>query len=265
MSRQVNLSDFSGGVSRLRTKGGASNKTFYTLKNCYVTYENTVVNRPGTYITHTLPEGTKGLAAFHGKLHVFADESITMTDSRFVCNVIKHPTNTDAYLYFAHQATPFVGYLYVVAEFINGDIYHYWLRSPATWSASTDYRQGDLVVPSTPNGFAYRARRLGSAYPLWRAGAARAVNDVVEPTTYNGFYFSVSAVYGANPSSGQTEPAWNSSAGATTIESSDGQTVTLPTTGTPGDIPPQTDTGPGSGGYDGGGINNPENPGYLEP
>lgn len=263
--RQVNLNDFSGGVNRLRTKGGASEKYLYIIENGYVTHENTVQNRPASIATHKLPTGTKGLTAFQNKLHVFADTVVTMTDDRFVCNVIKHPTNASASLYEIHKAVPFVGHLYVVAEFIDGDVYHYWLRSPETWAASTDYQQNDLVIPSTPNGYAYRARRLGSAYPLWGAGTARAVNDRIEPTTYNGFYFTVTAVYGANPSSGQTEPTWNASAGATTVESSDGQVQTVPGTGTPVIVNPQPGTGPGSPGYNPGQPDPGTGPGTLEP
>ncbi len=260
--RQILLNDFSGGVNRLRTKGGASGKLLYTLKNAYVTHENTVQSRPGTYTTYTLPAGTIGLTAFQGKLHVFADTVVVMTDDRFVCNVVKHPVSPTASLIAIHKAVPFTGHLYVVAEFDDGEIYHFYLRSPDAWTASTDYRQGDLVTPTTPNGYAYRARRLGSAYPLWSAGAARAVNDNIEPTVYSGFYFTATAVFGTNPTSGQTEPTWNSSTGATTIESSDGQVQVTPGTGTPGVIGPQPGTGPGSGGYN---PSDPSIPGYLEP
>ena len=262
--RQINLNDFSGGVNRLRTKGGASEKYLYIIENGYVTHENTAKSRPGNYTTHLLPAGTKGLVAFQGKLHVFASSVVTMTDARFVCNVIKHPVSTTATLYAIHKAVPFVGFLYVIAEFTDGDIYHYWLRSPATWLASTDYKQGDIVVPSVLNGYAYRAKRLGSAYPLWAAGAARAVSDVIEPTVYSGFFFTVTAVFGTNPSSGQVEPTWNSSAGATTSESSDGQVQAPIGTGTPIVIPPYSGNGPGSGGYGPGPITGPELP-YLEP
>ncbi len=263
--RQVLLNDFSGGVNRLRTKGGASEKYLYTIENAYVTHENTIQSRPASVAFHKLPAGTKGLAAFQNKLHVFADTIIAMTNDQFVCNVIKHPTNASASLYEIHKAVPFIGYLYVVAEFIDGDVYHYWLRSPETWSASTDYLQNDLVIPSTPNGYAYRAKRLGSAYPLWGAGAARALNDRIEPTEYNGFYFTVTAVYGSNPSSGQTEPRWNANAGATTVESSDGQVQTVPGTGTPIIVAPQPGTGPGSPGYNPGGPDPGTGPGTLEP
>lgn len=262
--RQVNLNDFSGGVNRLRTKGGASEKYLYVIENGYVTHENTIQNRPGSYTTHTLPSGTKGLVAFQNKLHVFADAIIAMTDDRFVCNVIKHPVSATTALYEIHKAVPFVGHLYVIAEFEDGEVYHYWLRSPDTWAASTDYLQNDLVIPSTPNGYAYRAKRLGSAYPTWAAGAARAVNDRIEPTIYNGFYFTVTAVYGANPSSAPTEPTWNANAGATTIESSDSQQQpTPPGTGTPVIVAPQPGTGPGSPGY--GGNDPGTGPGTLEP
>lgn len=43
------------GVTRLRNKAGASKDSFYTLKNCYVTANSSVVPRPGSVLDTTLP------------------------------------------------------------------------------------------------------------------------------------------------------------------------------------------------------------------
>ena len=43
------------GVTRQRNKGGPAKDSFYTLKNCYVTSDRSVVPRPGTRLDTTLP------------------------------------------------------------------------------------------------------------------------------------------------------------------------------------------------------------------
>lgn len=139
-----------------------------------------------------------------------------------------------------HFAEPFMGALYVAAEFENGNIYHYWLQPGTQWEASKVYQLGDLVYPAIPTGYVYKAVRLGSAYPPWAANASRSdgttsgyVQSMIEPTTYNGFYYTCIATTGSNPRSGTTEPDWPTEDGATVIESTDNPPdVNIPTTTT---------------------------------
>lgn len=219
------LTAVKGGIDRLRTKGAASQDTLYDLLNGYVTERRSVVVRPGTVRHAALTAGTKGLCSFNGKLHVFAAETIAVPGG-FEMHVITHPSAgaTPIALNKVYFAQPFMGYLYVVTDFVGfvGTYYHFWLQLGNTWIASHTYHNGDIVLPSVLNGFAYQAQRLGSANLQWAPGVHRAIADIVEPTVYNDFYYTVIAAIGTNPRSGDVEPEWPTEAGATISEDADG-------------------------------------------
>jgi hypothetical protein len=147
-----------------------------------------------------------------------------------------------------HFAEPFLGALYVVAEFTDpyNDAYiaHYWLEAGEEWAADTEYAANEFVTPTTPNGFVYRATRYGNPYPAWTPGAPRTAGNgssvdasVIEPTEYNEYYYTAIATEGDNPRSGTVEPDWPIESGATIIENTDGfpsaSSVNPPTPPTP--------------------------------
>lgn len=254
------------GMSRLRTKGGARGDTLYDLLNGWITIEGTIKPRPGTVEDITLPEGTVGLVAHKCKLYVFSHEpKVTSNPDKYVVAVLRHPSDPTVELAVIHFAATFLGFLYVAAQFADGSVWHYWLEELDPWSASTDYKIGDRVFPTTENGFAYKATRPGSPNPAWAPNVERAVNDVVEPTVYNGFKYTVVAVTGDNPASGATEPDWPEEAGAQIIEYTAGNestSVTAPV------VDPNPDTGSGTypdglglpylgGGFTGGSFTTP--------
>lgn len=206
MARQENLTVVKSGLNRLRTKGAALKDSLYELLNGYVTTQKTVVVRPGTILNKTLPTGTVGLVSFNGELNVFASANVENIPVGYKLNVLRAPNGED--LTRIHFAEPFLGALYVAAEFADGEIYHYWLQEASTWAADTVYEFNQLVEPTTPNSFVYRATRNGAANPTWSAGASRTVGDKVEPTVRNGFYFEVVQVVGTLARSGDTEPDW---------------------------------------------------------
>lgn len=231
--RAVALTTVRGGINRLRTKGSAPNDSLYDLLNGYVTAAKTVVVRPGSFRVAQLPEETKGLVAFEGELHVFSDELVEVP-AGYVLHVIAHPnatTDVPIAIEEINFAWPFMGYIYVSATFENGDTYHYWLQTGDEWQANTTYRFGDIVAPSTPNGFAFQAQRLTEPNVAWAPNVNRAIGDVIEPTVYNDFYYTVVDTEGANPRSGATEPVWPTADGAQVIEDADGS-LTAPTTPT---------------------------------
>lgn len=222
--RSIELTTIKGGINRQRVKGAALADSLYDLLNGYVTKSRTVKVRPGTFrhahLSVDTLVGTRGLAAFDGKLHVFSASVITVP-AGFTLHVLQHPTDQTIDLDTIHFAAPFLGFLYVVAEFANGDVFHFWLQTKGSWSASTKYQVGDVVSPSTPNGLLYRAVRLTGANPAWAPNVPRAVNDVIEPTVPNGFKYTVTDVDGAAPASGPTEPTWPATDGATVVEEVD--------------------------------------------
>lgn len=249
MSKTIELSVINGGIQRLRTKGGANPKSLYDLVNGYVTADKRIKSRPGTFRVASLPAGTVGLTAFDGVLHVFANDFVSDIPEGFELHVLRHPAINDSAgepiaIRTIHFAEPFLGFMYVVAEFAipsaDADelesVYHYWLQTGEEWQASTWYPLGSIVMPSEANGLAYQATRLGQPYPSWVANAPHAENDIIEPTEYNDFYFTATSVQGTTPSSGAVEPIWPTDDGATVIEDADhapeaftGPAVTQPT------------------------------------
>lgn len=150
-----------------------------------------------------------------------------------------------------HFAEPFMGALYVAAEFSDGGTYHYWLQAGEQWQANKAYKLGDIVYPSVPTGLVYRASRLGSANPAWApnvprfdgTGGSGYEQSVVEPTVYNDFYYTAIATTGVSPRSGSLEPTWPEEDGATVVESADNPPdVNIPATTDAPDAATKTST-----------------------
>jgi len=227
--RIVTLTAIKGGINRLRTKGGADPATLYDLVNGYVDQAGVPRSRPGSKTKVNLPVGaTKGMCAYDGKLIVFSHvpQDIPASTPVTECEVLKHPTTPDLPLKEIHFAGPFLGYLYVAAEFINGDVYHYWLQRGTTWEPGKVYLPGALVVPTDPNGIAYQLDSGIETLPVWVRNVARTVGEVVVPTTDNGYKYTVTDAFGPAPRSGAIEPTWPTSEGATVFEDSDVATPT---------------------------------------
>jgi hypothetical protein len=242
--RSVALTTIRGGINRQRTKGGAPQDSLYDLVNGYVSKSKTIIVRPGTARVYELPvdtagdNETQGLMAFEGALHVFSDREVTVP-SGIVLHVITHPDATaDAPIRITeiNFAAPFMGFPYVVATFDNDDTLHFWLQDGDEWEADHAYKLGDIVVPTTANGFAYQAGRLLPANTSWAPDVLRSVGDVVEPTVYNDFLYTVVDTQGANPRSGSTEPVWPTTDGAQINEDADGSASVPPSVTEPPDV-----------------------------
>jgi hypothetical protein len=240
--RSAPLTTIRGGINRLRTKGGARPDNLYDLVNGYVTESGSVRARPGTERTADLDPLTRGLCAFGGELNVFCHKAVPVPEG-YVLNIIVHPDppdsdyaygyGTDVYadgvpIKTIHFAEPFLGGLYIVAEFETGDVYHYWLQPGAVWEASKEYKAGDLVAPSVPNGLLYFASRFGDPLPPWQPDEPRydGVGDTyaqsaIEPSEYTGYYYVCIETKGPNPRSGTTEPTWPAFKGGTVTERTD--------------------------------------------
>jgi hypothetical protein len=229
--RSIPIGNFTTGITRLRDKGGASPQALYDLLNGYVDASGAPTSRDGTFVDHILPAGTVGLCAFQGKLHVFALTPIDPGSTDYVVDVLVHPDPSfSGSIVAIHFAKPFLGFLYVVAEFSNGDVYHYWNQNPSVWQPNTIYGINATVSPSVPNGYFYQAETPINV-PVWQPNTNYALGDVVQPSTPNGYIFTVTSTAGDNPTSGPTEPNWPAQDGAQVFEEVDG--TTIPGSGTP--------------------------------
>lgn len=240
----IPLTTIGGGINRLRTKAGADKTSLYDLLNGYVTQSNTVKVRPGTFRQANLAEfasagATKGLMSYQGQFHVFAVGVVTVPEG-FQVHILNNPNTTTVPIPIKeiHFAAPYLGGIYVVAEFTDDTVCHYWIQSSVsednsnTWQANTDYTIGAVVIPTSPNGYQYVASRLLGANPVWTPNTLESEGSIVEPTVANGFLYTCTNAEGTNPSTGATEPTWPTTDGSTVIESStlaNDQTVTLAT------------------------------------
>lgn len=218
MSRSITLTAVKAGITRLREKGGATPDSLYDLLNGYVNAARIPQSRPGSAHDQALPAGTKGLAVMADKFVVFAKSLVTVANPAYRVEVLQHPDPAStADLADIHFAMPFLGFLYVVAEWSDGVIRHYWLQSATAWSADTVFTVGVQVQPIVPNGWLYSAQRIGAANPTWTAKKGISNGDVLEPTVANGFKYTA-AVTGTGPTTGLTEPTWPTTDGATVVE-----------------------------------------------
>lgn len=217
------LTAVKAGITRLRDKGGASPDSVYDLLNGYVTAARTIACRPGTRIDVQLPAGTKGLVWFHSHWVAFSHNVTPSADPDVEIEVIRHPSAPETPLKEIHFALPFLGYLYVVAEFADGLVRHYWLEKGEPWQAGRIYLPGTLVRPTTDNGMVYRVESDRAGYVPWAPNVSRAIGDVVVPTTDNGYRYVVSGVVGSSPRSGTSEPVWPTNPGETVIEDVSGR------------------------------------------
>lgn len=238
MSSGTPLTVISGGMTRLRVKGAALKNSLYDLLNGYVTMQGTTQPRGGTIRNAVLSQITKGLVSFQSTFHVFA-HTPTSVPAGYICHVLVNPVDPTLHVSLIHFAVPFMGFLYVVAEFTDGSISHYWLQTNGVWTPNTVYLNGDFVSPTVDNGFAFAATRLEPPHPTWAPNNSVAINDLIEPTVYNGYMFKAIAVTGDAPHTGTVEPAWPNVENAHIQEFGDfgttaGTTAATTTTDTPG-------------------------------
>jgi hypothetical protein len=207
-------------MTRLRDKGGANPNSLYELTNGYVTAARTMRSRPGTTRHATLPAETRGLTTYKGQLTTFCHRPVAVP-SGFVLEVIGHPSQSNLALREIHFAAPIMGFLFVSAEYANGDLFCFWLERLTPWSPGAVIAPGQVIAPVSPTGYSYQAARTTAPRAAWTASAPRAVGDVVEPTAGGSYQHTVVETYGPNPTSGAQEPTWSTLNGGTTIESVD--------------------------------------------
>lgn len=196
------------GINRLRIKGGANPSSLYDLVNAWITVDGSVNPREGTIRAETLNGNTKGLMADDGSFNVF---SVTQqaVPSGYIDNILLNPNDSTQVITKIWFAKPFMGFPYVVAQFANGDIFHYWLQNAGNWAPNTVYDTGTLILPlTTQTGLAYLAQRVSAVNPTWQAETGIALNAIIEPTEYTGFQYKAVAVAGASPHTGESEPVW---------------------------------------------------------
>jgi hypothetical protein len=213
--RPYPLTVLAGGINRLRVKGGAAANQLYDLQQGYITNAGSISPREGTIRAATLDSSTKGLMAANGQFNIFSSAFSTATlPPNYVLNVLSDPNDRTQPIETIWFAKPFMGFPYVVAEFANGDIFHFWLQNSGAWTSGTTYTTASIVLPLTSNGLAYEGVRDFPIQPLWTPETIIASGSFVEPNTPTGFAYEAIAVVGTPAHTGATEPVWPTVAGA---------------------------------------------------
>lgn len=239
--RAVPIHNQSEGINLLRSKGGASPDALFDLVNGWVTPKRTINARPGSVNEASAP-GTVGGVGFENKIHVFAATPVSVADPIIVVNVLRHPTGGAAGLLKIHRAFPIYGRLYVVAEFADGVVRHYWLEAPNAWSADKQYLFNSLIRPTVETGYYYENVTV-DATPAWQAVVEVAVGEFKQPRVGNGFKYELLSATGPAPArTSNTEPTWPVVDGATVKERRYVTVAAEPPGGA------TTDTGSGGGG-----------------
>ena len=209
--RVERIADNLEGINRRRQKGGASKNDLIDLLNGYRTPKGTVTSRPGTTFKFAFPALTKGALGFNGKIHTFSHTTVSHGIADLVVHTIKHPSGSSAALVKIHRAFPFYGRIYVVAEFNDARVQHYWLEEPDAWVGQSVYAPGASVQPTTPNGFYYDAQPTTRVDLKWAPNTEKSGGDIVQPTTYNGLYYWLGGITGSPAKTSNTEPNWPTS------------------------------------------------------
>lgn len=211
-----------GGIDRLRVKGGATADRLYDLQNGYITNAGSISPREGTIRAATLDSSTVGLAAADGQFNIFSSAYSTASlPSGYVLNVLSNPNNTSASPTKIWFAKPFMGFPYVVAQFSDSSIFHYWLQNDGVWTSSTDYTSASIVLPPVANGLAYQGVRDFPVQPLWTANTTIASGSYIEPNTPTGFAYQAVLVTGSPVHTSEVEPVWPTVAGGIVQEFGD--------------------------------------------
>jgi hypothetical protein len=226
MPRTVAIGQQTEGINLRRYKGGADPSGLYDLLNAWVTPKGTIKRRPGTMTVFSLGvyyESMRGLYAFNGKFHTFTHFVVSPSPhADLVVNTLRHPDGGAATLAKIHRVFAFLGRLYVVAEFTDGVIKHYYLETPPTWTGETIYNFGDRVQPQEPNGFYYEVTGLtgGATAPIaWQPNVVKVVGDYVQPTVPNGFKYRLNlATWTTDIRTSNHEPNWPLLIGGTVVE-----------------------------------------------
>ena len=220
--RPFPLTVLNGGIDRQRIKGGASAANLYDLTNAFISNAGTIVPRDGTLRYATLATTNVGLAAANGSFYVFSSQYSTASlPAGFQLVVLQDPTNSTAAVSKIWFAKPFLGFEYVVAQFSDGLVFHYWLQNSGTWTSNTDYTSASIVLPPVANGLAYQGIRHFPPQPLWTPETVIASGSYVEPNSATGFAYQAIAVAGSPAHTGGSEPIWPTTDGAIVQEFGD--------------------------------------------
>jgi hypothetical protein len=137
MTRQrVTFDRFDKGMDVRKRASVADANRLQVLENAYVTSGYAVRKRPGLVKRFSIPSGAVGLQQVQGKVLVFHHQT-SDSYAGFEMLALPHPSQPELALRDVPFAQVFDGFLYCVAVYANGTIFHHYLDGQ-TPSAITD-------------------------------------------------------------------------------------------------------------------------------
>ena len=124
------IEDFRGGLDKRRMDVHAPPGSLIELKNAHITRGGEIEKRPAFVEVCDLPTETKGLVAGGGSLYTFGTalpSAITFpanTPNNLIYQQLIHPQSAELVEVLDHEF--FDDKIYVVAQFSDGRVYHYY-------------------------------------------------------------------------------------------------------------------------------------------
>lgn len=215
--------NFAIGIDRTRLASPPRDGALYDLVNAYLSPGHTIKRRPGFKLSRALA-GCYGMCSYGGTIHTFFSGADPGSGGGVTTHKVVCPDGSGSALAKIHMAKPLYGFLYVVAEFANGSVFHLYLDDGSDqcpkWAANTQYQYGSTVAPkAAPNGMHFQCTST-PAYQNWYANGMRvAVGTHCQPSKPNGLAYQCTAVgQGAVAWTGGVEPRWPTVVGNTVTE-----------------------------------------------
>lgn len=135
-SQRVAFERFDRGMDTRKGASVSDANRLQVLENAYVTSGLAIAKRPGLKLRFECPPDTVGLCQFEGQVVVFHHANAQVY-AGFRVMALPHPTRPELKLRDVPFAQSFDGFLYVVAVYQNGNVWHHYLDGQSP-SAITD-------------------------------------------------------------------------------------------------------------------------------
>lgn len=228
----VAIGDFKAGMDRRRKRVAGSAGSLWTLKDAHITRGGDIERRKKFVATYALPVGTFSLASVRSQLYAFGSADLASTMPLGVQYQRLQAPSTPA-MSRVLDVKLFQGKLYVIAEYANGNVYHFFDGSRVTtWDAIVTANANDVAAALSAKinrdnavradvfgtTIQMTARVPGTAYTV-TVGATNGGSDNTQSNTLTSLQSNVAAVAETRSTANFTLTGGTSDPGTDTINS----------------------------------------------